>query len=172
MKNNGGTRRGLGLIVALVVSISALGIGIASGQTTGNTYTACLKAGTLTRVAIGSEPLSPCSQTATEISWNQTGQPGVLGFYTVSDCAGINPTCTQDEIAPGGDATLIANCDPGDVVTGGGWIQSAIENREPMDVSANGPIDDSTAWLVHVFHNGSTFDLGASVYANCADLTP
>ena len=166
------TRPSIGMVVALVLAVGALGIGVANAQATGDTYTGCLKGGTLTKVAISSEPLSPCPQSATEISWNQTGQPGVLRFYTVSDCAGFNPACTQDEIAPGGDATLIAHCDPGDVVTGGGWIQSAVENREPMDVSANGPINDSTAWLVHVFHNGSTFDLGASVYANCADLTP
>jgi hypothetical protein len=172
MDGNSRTRRNLGMVIALVLAVGTLGIGIASGQTSGNTYTACLKGGTLTKVAIGSDPLSPCSKNATEINWNETGQPGVLGFYTVSDCAGINPACTQDEIAPGGDATLIAHCDPGDVVTGGGWIQSAIENHEPMDVSANGPTNESTAWLVHVFHNGSTFDLGASVYANCADLTP
>jgi hypothetical protein len=159
-------------VSAFVLAIGAIGIGVASAQATGDTFTGCLKGGTLTKVAIGSEPLSPCSSSATEVSWNETGPPGVLGFYTVSDCAGFNPTCTQDEIAPGGDATLIAHCDPGDVVTGGGWIQSAVENREPMDVSANGPINDSTAWLVHVFHNGSTFDLGASVYANCADRTP
>ena len=166
MDRNGRGRRSVGLVAALVVVIGAFGIGVASGQTTGHSYTACLKGGTLTKVAIGSEPLSPCPQSATEISWNQ-----VLGFYTVTDCAGFNQACSQDQIAPGDDATLVAECDPGDVVTGGGWIQSAVENREPMDVSANGPTNDSTAWLVHVFHNGSTFDLGASVYANCADLT-
>jgi hypothetical protein len=67
-------------ISALVIAIGAIGIGVASAQATGDTYTGCLKGGTLTKVAIGRDPLSPCSATATKISWNETGQAGVLGF--------------------------------------------------------------------------------------------
>ena len=38
----------------------------------------------MTKVAIGSEPVSQCSSSATEVSWNETGTPGVttcVGFY-------------------------------------------------------------------------------------------
>lgn len=200
-----GTTRPRSLLVtlsALVLAIGALGIGVARGQATGDTYTGCLQpSGKLVKVAIGTEPTGPCRGSAVQISWSQTGPqgsqgpqgvpgpqgpagtdgergprgiqgpPGVLGFYTVWVCAGFNQQCTEDEIPPGGDATVLADCDPGDLVTGGGWIQSAIVNNEPMGVSANGPTDEDS-WLVHLWHNGPTFDLGYSVYAQCADLTP
>ena len=47
-------------VCALVLAIGAIGIGVASAQVTGDTFTGCLKGGTLTKVAIGSEPVSPC----------------------------------------------------------------------------------------------------------------
>ena len=71
-------------VFALVFALGAIGIGVASAQATGDTFTGCLKGGTLTKVAIGSEPVSQCSSSATEVSWNETGTPGVLGFYTRS----------------------------------------------------------------------------------------
>jgi hypothetical protein len=79
MDSNGRARRGIALVAALVVVIGAFSIGIASGQTTGNTYTACLKSGTLTKVAIGTEPASPCVGGATAVSWNEQGRDGEDG---------------------------------------------------------------------------------------------
>jgi hypothetical protein len=77
MENKGRARRGMGLVAALVLAVSALGIGIASGQTSGDTYTACLNGGNLTKVDIGTEPASPCAGTAVQVSWNQLGQQGL-----------------------------------------------------------------------------------------------
>jgi hypothetical protein len=77
--DGGRTRRSIGMVAALILAVGALGIGIASGQTSGNTYTACLKNGTLTKVAIGTDPASPCVGGATAVSWNEQGQDGEDG---------------------------------------------------------------------------------------------
>ena len=95
----------------------------------------------------------------------------MLGFYTVTVCAGFNPVCTGEEIAPGEDGEGQADCDPGDEVTGGGSIQSEVVNDHPMEVSSSWAIDEDS-WRVHFFHNGPAFDLGWTVFARCADLTP
>jgi hypothetical protein len=79
MDGNSRTRRSIGMVAALILAVGALGIGIASGQTSGNTYTACLKGGTLTKVAIGTEPASPCVGGATPVSWNEQGRDGQDG---------------------------------------------------------------------------------------------
>ncbi|HET7236882.1 MAG TPA: hypothetical protein VFK59_10680 [Actinomycetota bacterium] len=65
---------------ALVLAIGALGIGVASGQATGDTYTGCLQpSGKLVKVAIGTEPTSLCKGSAVQVSWNQTGPQGSQG---------------------------------------------------------------------------------------------
>jgi hypothetical protein len=54
-------------------SVFATGFVIGESES-GNQYTGCLtKLGQITRVAIGSEPLRPCRNMQTQISWNQTG---------------------------------------------------------------------------------------------------
>jgi hypothetical protein len=118
-----GKTRSRSLIVtvsALVLAIGAIGIGVASAQATGDTFTGCLKGGTLTKVAIGSEPLSTCPSSATEISWNEAGTPGVLGFYTRS--LDISESLSANEQTQG-----TADCDTGDVATGGWGVREAIE---------------------------------------------
>jgi hypothetical protein len=96
MEMNGHARRGVGMVAALVLAVGALGIGIASGQTTGNTYTACLKAGQLKDVAIGTEPTTPCSGSAVEVSWNETGQDGANGVSSVF----LSTGSTQELVGP------------------------------------------------------------------------
>ena len=74
------TRRSIGMVAALVLAVGALGIGIAQGQTTGDTYTGCLRvSGKLVKVAVGDAPLRPCIGPAVEISWNETGPQGIRG---------------------------------------------------------------------------------------------
>jgi cysteine-rich repeat protein len=67
------------MTTALILAVGVLGIGIANGQTTGNTYTACLKGGSLTKVAIGTDPSNPCKGSEVEISWDETGPEGPPG---------------------------------------------------------------------------------------------
>jgi hypothetical protein len=78
-----GKTRSRSLIVTvsvLVLAVGALGIGIAQGQTSGDTYTGCLRtSGKVVKVAIGDSPISPCVAPAVEISWNETGPQGARG---------------------------------------------------------------------------------------------
>ena len=103
-----GKTRSRSLIVtvsALVLAIGAIGVGVAGAQATGDSYTGCLKSGTLTKVAIGSEPLSQCPPSATEITWNETGQQGPPGASVCSTgspmslSGGTNDTAVPDALS-------------------------------------------------------------------------
>lgn len=139
-------------------------------KATGDTFTGCLKGGTLTKVAIGSEPLSPCSQSATEISWNEEGvpgTPGVLRFYTRT--VNINKSLFDDEQTHG-----IATCDTGDVATGGGF-QSFTGSLSDAQASVldNRP-EGEDGWYVEVgnLDAGDSVAVYADVYVRCADVSP
>ena len=68
------------MVAALAVAIGALGIGVASGQSPGDTFTGCLQpSGKLVKVAVGTDPTSPCQGPAVEVTWNQTGPQGSPG---------------------------------------------------------------------------------------------
>ena len=101
MDGNGRTRRSIGMVLALVLAVGALGIGIASGQTSGNTYTACLKGGTLSKVAIGTAPANPCQGGATQVSWNETGEQGPPGSSVCSTGSPMSLSGgTNDTVVP------------------------------------------------------------------------
>ena len=128
MNGNSRARRSVGMVAALVLAVVGIGIGIASGQASGNTYTGCLKNGTLTKVAIGTEPTSPCSGSATEIRWNEVGpqglpgEPGADGVLASFDsvdglpCSygGVQGSIDLDyDHQSGGSVTLKCDIDPG-----------------------------------------------------------
>jgi hypothetical protein len=168
MEMNGRAWRGVGMVAALVLAVGAIGIGVASAQATGDTYTGCLKGGTLTKVAIGSEPLRPCSLTATEISWNETGQSGVLGFYTRT--VDIKASLADNEETHG-----TATCDTGDVATGGGFdfFTNIVGSDAQATVLDNRPAGQD-GWFVRVANfTGNSINVNpADVYVCCADVTP
>ena len=96
-----------------MLAIGAIGIGVASAQATGDTFTGCLKGGTLTKVAIGSEPLSPCVVRDRD----QLEQRRHLGSSASTREALIFKASLADDEETRGTAM----CDEGDVATGGGF---------------------------------------------------
>jgi hypothetical protein len=164
-----GKTRSRSLIVtvsALVLAIGAIGIGVASAQATGDTFTGCLKGGTLTKVAIGSEPLSPCSQSSTKVSWNETGTPGVLGFYTNS--LDISKSLNDDQQTNG-----TATCDTGDVATGGGFNAYTAGASDAQAVVRYNRPEGENGWHVEVDNfTGQPVAVYADVFVRCADVTP
>lgn len=106
MDGNNRIRRSIGMVVALVLAVGALGIGMASGQTSGDTYTACLKGGTLTKVAIGTAPANPCQGGATKVSWNEIGEQGPPGSSVCSTGSPMSLSGgTNDTVVPGGSVS-------------------------------------------------------------------
>jgi hypothetical protein len=84
------------MVAALALAIGALGVGVASGQSTGDTYTGCLQpSGKLVKVAVGTDPTSPCQGSAVQVSWNQTGEQGAPGPQ--------GPSGPQGPLGPQGD---------------------------------------------------------------------
>lgn len=93
-------------VCALVLAIGAIGYGVASAQTSGNTYTACLKGGTLSKVAIGTAPANPCQGGATKVSWNETGQQGPPGSSVCSTGSPMSLSGgTNDTVVPDGSVS-------------------------------------------------------------------
>ena len=74
------SRRVLGISAALLVGAAAIGFGVASGVQGADTFTGCLKQGTLTNVAIGNAPKHPCTGSAVKVSWSQDGPRGPRGL--------------------------------------------------------------------------------------------
>lgn len=193
-----GRSRPRSLIVALsalALVIGALGVGIASGQSTGGTYTGCLQpSGKLVKVAVGTEPSGPCRGSAVEISWNQTGpqgapgaqgQPGPQGPPGADGERGprgvqgspgvlgfytrsvdISASLNDDEYTDG-----TAVCDTGDVATGGGFDRYTSSDAQAF-VRYNRP-EGENAWYVQIDNfTGAPVAVYADVYVRCADITP
>lgn len=66
-------------VLAAVAVVVAAGFGYAAVAADNQTYTGCLQNGSLTNIAIGETPFKDCPKNATEISWSQTGPPGLDG---------------------------------------------------------------------------------------------
>jgi hypothetical protein len=185
--NSKRVRGSIGLVAALVLAVGAFGIGIASGQTSGDTFTGCLRlTGKLVKVAIGSEPTSPCLGSAVEISWNETGPRGLRGLPGQQGSPGISgyfiATTSQTHPANVGGifTSLNANCPGGQRALGGG--ASALADGQGTGnftgstnayvVTQDYPKADGTGWV-------ATFDIDNSiieapfqmtVYAICANV--
>lgn len=70
-------------IVAALAGVLALaGTAFAVGQT--DTFTACLKGGKLTAVAVGDAPAEACKDNELQVSWNGEGVPGRDGATWLS----------------------------------------------------------------------------------------
>jgi hypothetical protein len=134
------------MVAALVLAVGALGIGIASGQTSGNTFTGCLKNGTLTKVNIGNAPTSPCVGGATQVSWNEEGQPGQDGV--VSTFWGNAPKSADIDSVPPDPSNIQALVPTGPVPDGwvsvvGSSLQVTAFGNNSSDVTADCSLMDS-----------------------------
>jgi hypothetical protein len=172
-------RGSMGLVAALVLAVGALGIGIASGQTSGDTFTGCLRpTGKLVKVAIGSEPTSPCLGSAVEISWNETGPRGLQGLPGQQGSPGISGyfIATTSQTNPANVASLFtslnANCPQGQRALGGG--ASALADAQGTGnfssstnayvITQDYPKSDGTGWV-------ATFDIDNSIIEDAFQMT-
>ena len=67
------------VVVTVVFTVGALLCDTPDLLAQENVYTGCLKNGSLTKVAIGTAPQSPCVRSEVQITWNQTGPQGPDG---------------------------------------------------------------------------------------------
>lgn len=143
--------------------------------------------GTIHVIEEGVATFWPCAEGEMLIQWNvegptgpqgeqgpqgaqgpqgEQGPPGVLGFYQrVGDYVKDNP---------GGDhiVTGHANCDPGDVVTGGGFDEF---DNEDVYYIRSGPSSASggiQGWGVKINMWDHADTINFRVWAVCADITP
>lgn len=66
-------------------------------------------------------------------------------------------------------STVVASCDPGDPVTGGGVSPTGLEGDGLLiDSFPSSPFD----WFGNVIHSGGAGTVEAIVHAVCADVTP
>lgn len=150
-------------VSALVLAIGAIGVGVAGAQATGDSYTGCLKGGTLTKVAIGSEPLSPCPSAATEITWNEAGQQGSPG---ASVCSSGSPMSlsggTNDTLVPSNNnsfSSLIQQLAATTDTTNGGSSIECFGTLSNFSATASGNPDGSLGedpYVVMLRHNGAS----------------
>lgn len=93
----------------------------------------------------------------------EEGLPGVLGFYFV--------TTIRDNIPAGSANALTADCDSGELVTGGGYEISSTNKDVWVYVSQPYKFAQTVGWNVLVYNN-STGVQNIKAHAVCADLTP
>lgn len=73
-------RKRLLLVPAILAAVSIVAFGASLLQASEQQFTGCLTTGgTLVRVAVGVEPLRPCTPNQTEVTWNQQGPAGAPG---------------------------------------------------------------------------------------------
>jgi hypothetical protein len=170
------TGRGLLTCVALVaLMVSAIVGGEAVvAQDEPVTYAGCIDAdGLLVNVAEGMEPAAPCAEGATLARWNAEGpmgpqgEPGPRGE---PGPAGVAATYFASvSSAQPFTVSVVARCDEGDRVTGGGFSQSS---GPPTWVVESFP-SGGRAWTVTLATTtGSMEVIEVEVYAVCADLDP
>ena len=162
-------------VFTVIVLAFASSVAIASDD---NTILACVKNwnGQLRIV----DSFDDCRRWEHEVSWNSEGpmgpagpqgepgvpgpqgDPGVFpGAYFVEEMREIGSNV--------GDSVLvIANCDPGDVATGGGF--SATGMRPPLNVYTSAPT--TGGWYAEAFRTGEGGTHHLIAWAVCADVTP
>jgi len=179
-------RRFLTVLAAAGLFVSGLAVAaIAQGNDT--TYTACLTENhKLVEVAEESFPANPCKEKETQISWSAAGPQGeqgeqgiqgvpgdsdILGFYRVRTLAGP-PLSTGLQWAD-------AKCEPGDMVTGGGFDQLSVGDSQQFRVFESRPVhviwaggaEEAWGWHVSGLNNALETSVFSAV-AVCADMTP
>ena len=98
-----GRSRLLGTAAGAVVATVLVTMGLAYAQTDGgDVYSGCLNpGGAITDVAIGDEPLKPCTGNKIPVSWNQTGPEGPGGPQ--GPAGEVGPSGPPGEPGPGQD---------------------------------------------------------------------
>ncbi len=158
------SRRILALPVAIGVLFALSLGGIALGQST--TFTACLSAkGTLHRVAIGTEPVSPCKTGEQQVSWNLEGPagppgPAGAGGATVAKLE-LGARTGAGGCSSGTDYHTIGVGCPGSEIAGGEFVTA--EEVDPADYPTGAV---ATLWTVMLVNPNDTlcvrlFDLTA-----------
>ncbi len=177
------------LIGAFVVLLLAIGVTWTYAQTEVVTYYACVNNASGTIHLIGAD--ESCNNNEARIEWNNQGppgsqgdkgdqglpglkgdkgdqgdpgMPGILGFYTRTALVNVPPSTFGE---------AYADCDPGDVVTGGGFqLQAGIEGVNEVWVTYSRPANLNSSWYVRILNYAEFIDVGLVSMAVCADLTP
>ncbi len=88
--------------------------------------------------------------------------PVVLGFYTR-----YNPGV---DCSDGVNCVAVAVCDPGDAVSGGGFVRDATPGNPGVSVVESRPTADYIWQVILANYSGQSVFFRA--YARCADMTP
>jgi hypothetical protein len=168
--------RGLlaGIAVAALTVSAIVGGGAAVAQDEPLAYAGCIDAdGLLVNVAEGDEPLAPCPEGSTLARWNAEGPMGPRGEpgpQGEPGPAGVAATYFASvSSAQPFTVNVVARCDEGDRVTGGGFSQAS---GPPTWVVESFP-SGGRAWTVTLATTtGSMEVIELEAYAVCADLEP
>jgi len=143
-------------MAVLGVALLATGVGFAADGD--NTIHGCVgRLSGLLRVV--NDP-GDCRRLETPIEWNQQGPPGMLAVQQRTATGWMEPHDTFE---------LQSLCEPGEVVTGGGYSLGSIGFNDKINVS--GPLESPQGWTVQGF-NDTDFSIFLSVTAICAQLGP
>ena len=163
-----------------------------------NTYTGCLFNGSITNVAIGTQPKIACLSKATKISWNQQGVPGSNGINGADGAPGTNGTNgvkgdpglkgdpgnngtngvsgylvqtsqQSGSAAPGATVTAIPRCPVGKKILSAGY--EFTDGAQAFRASQSYPlVAVDGAWVLALTNDSSSAATYAlNLYAVCAD---
>jgi hypothetical protein len=149
------------LLSAMMLSMSILigSVLVARGSNHDQTYFACLYAGSMTQVNTTAPPAN-CGR-GRQIQWTSAtaATPPALVVRTDSQV-----------VAPGATDFAIAECEPGEIATGGGYFASLItlvvNGSQPFPVD---PLDPPTMWTAEGTNTSTTEKL-LTAYVVCMSL--
>jgi len=154
------------LAIAVLLTVGA-GIAVADPGDDGTVINACAmdNNGQL-RIVDGPDD---CNKSEYLVSWNIQGDPGLpLTTYWVESPIVDVPYAEVGEIA--GRAVVTAECDPGDVLTGGGFNKNPNPDLQILISRPwQGPVQ---GWFVDAVNFSTSFSESLQAYVVCADLTP
>jgi len=144
-------RRTILLAAALALVVGTAVSAIAVNGDGGNIYTACLsRGGALNQVAIGEEPLRPCRDDQTQVSWSEGVSPAEFAELTqrVSDLEAMSYGWLDLFVDCGAGDTLGAALDeaqdhpgPVNIVISGVCVESVEIWRDDVQISGAQPSD-------------------------------
>ena len=159
----------IGALAAVVVVVAA-GFGYAAVAADNQTYTGCLQNGDMTNIAIGSTPFKACPKNATQISWSQTGPPGLDGqdgapgeavaYARISAVGDVVPQFSSNVVQAN-----VTHPAPGLYCIGGlSFTPKSVVATGVSGIDASGtPTFVDTVITVTVSEPGITFPLGCAV---------